>query len=242
MKSPRIIELTPKQILSELDLPIRDLEKHKYGEVMTPPPLINEILDHLPLQVWRNPNLRWLDPAAGIGNFFMLIFPRLMQGLKRVIPDSKERAYHILKNMLFMYELNPENAKRAKYIFGSSANIVCSDFLAEDEIKMFDIIVCNPPYQISNKGIGDWGAKGRSHTLWPQFVEKSLSLLNPNGCLGFITPASWRSPEHPLLSKLKDERYLSYLHIYGKKAGLEIFDAQTRFDVYVVQNIPTHFK
>jgi Eco57I restriction-modification methylase len=242
MNQVPIYEMTSKEIKELLDLPVRSLEKHKYGEVMTPVSLINEVLDHLPDTVWRNPDLRWLDPACGIGNFFILAFPRLMSGLARKIPNREKRATHILQKMLFFNELNPENAKRARQIFGPSANITISDFLAEEEGKesspKYDIIVGNPPYQISNDGKASWGAKGRSHTLWPEFLKRSLSLLNPAGYLGMITPASWRSPAHPLLSELKEMRYLQYLHIYGKQAGIDLFHAQTRFDIYVVQNRP----
>jgi hypothetical protein len=246
MASP-IYEKNAKEIENLLDLPIREKEKHQFGEVMTPPRLIHEVLDHLPPTVWRNPDLKWFDPAAGIGNFFALVFPRLMQGLSRKIPHKESRAAHIIEKMLFLNELNPANAKRARQLFGPRANITAHDFLDEtwfpsDESDKYDIILCNPPYQIGNEGKGTWGAKGRSHTLWPNFVEKSLKLLRPNGYLGFITPASWRSPDHPLLQELKDARYLSYLHIYGKQAGLDIFHAQTRFDVYVVQNRPPSIK
>ena len=239
--APPIYEKNAKEIENLLDLPIREKEKHKFGEVMTPQSLIEEVLDHLPAHVWRNPHLKWFDPAAGIGNFFIVVFHRLMHGLSRKISNPKERAQHIVEKMLYMNELNPENAKRARQLFGPNANITTRDFLEEGEFppeEPFDIILENPPYQIANEGPGKWGAKGRSHTLWPEFIEKSLSLLTPDGCLGAITPATWRSPEHPLLAELKDKRHLKYLHIYDKQAGLDLFHAQTRFDIYVVVNGP----
>jgi hypothetical protein len=58
--------------------------------------------------------------------------------------------------------------------------------------------------------------------------------------MGMITPANWRRPEHPLLDVLVKENQLSYLHIFDKKRGLEIFGAQTRFDVYCVQKTAAH--
>jgi hypothetical protein len=228
-----------KDILDHLDLPIRSLEKRKFGEVMTPPKLIDEVLDHLPVHVWRNPNFRWLDPAAGIGNFFALVFYRLMRGLTRAFPDIKKRSHHIVSNMLYMYEVNSENVERARELFGPHANIVLGDFLqVSDDVQnqRFDIIVGNPPYQMEDKEKASWGAKGRNAAMWTAFVDIALKALNPNGFLGFITPASWRSPDHPLLSEIKDLRYLSYLHIYGKAAGIELFHVQTRFDIYIVEN------
>ena len=46
-----------------------EVEKKKFGEVMTPISLVKEMLDTLPKEVWSNPNLKWLDPANGAGTF-----------------------------------------------------------------------------------------------------------------------------------------------------------------------------
>ena len=65
-----------------------------------------------PNNVWSNTKLKWLDPAAGVGNFGLLIYYRLMNGLKSKIPDLKKRSTHILENMLYQVELKP--TKRTK--------------------------------------------------------------------------------------------------------------------------------
>ena len=101
-------------------LPIRKEEKDKFGEVFTPIHLIDEILDALPHNVWSDPKLKWLDPAAGVGNFGLLIYYRLMNGLKSKIPDFKKRGKHILENMLYQVELNPQNAQKLKHLFGNN--------------------------------------------------------------------------------------------------------------------------
>jgi hypothetical protein len=72
--------------------------------------------------------------------------------------------------------------------------------------------------------------------LWNKFLSKCLSSLLPCGCIGFITPANWRRPEHKLYNKMTKQNQLLYLHIYSKQKGLNIFRAQTRFDVYVIKN------
>jgi type I restriction-modification system DNA methylase subunit len=72
-------------------LNVRVDEKNKYGEVFTPKSLIEEMLDKLPKNVWSNPNLKWLDPANGIGNFPMIAYIKLMDGLKDEIPDKHRR-------------------------------------------------------------------------------------------------------------------------------------------------------
>ena len=87
------------------NLSVRDIEKNKYGEVFTPFSYICELLDQLPARVWRNPALRWLEPASGIGHFCAVIYMRLMDGLGAVFPDRRVRHEHIIRNMLFMVEL-----------------------------------------------------------------------------------------------------------------------------------------
>ena len=80
----------------------KEIEKKKFGEVFTPIPLINEMLDKLPQEVWINPDLKWLDPANGMGNFMIIIYFRLNEGLKDIFMNDEVRKKHILENMLYM--------------------------------------------------------------------------------------------------------------------------------------------
>ena len=146
----------------------RSDETNKFGEVFTPKALIIEMLNKLPISVWENPELTWLDPANGICNFPMIIYNRLMgreEGYKGLpsshINKDKKIEYstelgksnHILRKMLFMVEINAKNVKISKKIFGQTANICCAHFLEEEdkwksEFKKlkFDIIIGNPPF------------------------------------------------------------------------------------------------
>jgi hypothetical protein len=220
--------------------------KDTFGEVFTPPPLIQELLDHLPKRVWTDSTLQWLDPCAGQGNFLDEILPRLMEGLASKFPDTTARRRHILQHMVTQIELNPANVRilRRKYpLQESSHRILSGDFLEQlpsdtknDKTKnvpqTYDIIVANPPYQ-SPKNTTYKGSVG-NRTLWDAFVKQALQQSTPRtGILGFITPANWRRPDHELWTTLRER--LLYLHIYGKSAGKEWFGVQTRFDVYVFQ-------
>ena len=225
----------------EENLNIRTLEKNKFGEVGTPQRLIDELLDHLPKNVWTNSALTWLDPAAGTGNFPMLIYERLFLGLAKEFPDTKMRHNHIVEKMLYMVEINKSSTKKLIKIFGQNANgqnanIRVGDFLRLPQQQQYDLIIGNPPYQSTKKHkyVGSVGGK----TLWDKFILQSLSQLKPNGFLAFITPNSWRRPESKLYEIMTKENQLLFLHIYGKKDGLEIFKAQTRFDSYVIHHTP----
>jgi len=221
-------------------LPVREIEKKKYGEVFTPQSLINEMLDKLPQSVWTDPNLKWLDPANGIGNFSMLIFSRLDKGLANVFgfEKRKKRQRHIIENMLYMVELNHKNVGVSRKIFGKRANIYCGSFL-EDEWKeefgldKFDIIVGNPPFNKERKKIV--GTTAGKVSLWDKFVINSFEVLNTNGYLGFIHPANWRGANNKLWD-IMSEKQILYLRIYSQKDGKEIFNVGSRFDLYVLKN------
>ena len=109
----------------------------KYGEVFTPPCLINELLDHLPASVWKNPDTKILDPCAGRGNFLVEIMPRLMSGLADKIPKEDARRKHILTNMITLVEINSSNVREIQEKWPKSflqlgRNLIRGDFLDED--------------------------------------------------------------------------------------------------------------
>ena len=214
------------------------IEKKKFGEVFTPVKLINEMLDKLPVEVWSNPDLKWLDPANGMGNFPVLIYYRLMTGLKELIPNDKQRKKHILENMLYMSELNKKNCFITKQIFDINneynLNIFEGDSLEMDtkkiwNIEKFDIIVGNPPYQDNT------GNKGNK--LYTKFVELSINnLLKEGGYLLFVHPSLWRQFEHKLGDLMKSKQII-YLEIHNESDGQKVFSASTRYDWYLIQNI-----
>ena len=221
---------------------IRSHEKDKYGEVFTSSELIYEMLNQLPNQLWHDPNKKWLDPSAGNGNFMAIVYSKLLHGLKNKMPALEKRKNHILQNMLYMVELNKSNTNRLEKMFGKRANICQTNFLDNSEKwrdtlgnSQFDIIVGNPPFQMAKKGKYE-GSVGRK-TLWDKFLDFIFdkNILLSSGYLGFITPANWRRPEHPLYQLLTRKNTLHYLHIHGKKDGISKLGAQTRFDLFIVQ-------
>lgn len=220
-------------------LTIHAKEKDKYGEVLTPLQLIHELYDNLPPAIWKNPDLKWLEPSAGRGNFAVVAYHRLMKGLEHWEPSPTKRRNHILQNMLYMIEINPKNVTTLKEIFGNGANIHKGDFLAATlppPTEKYDIIMGNPPYQ-EEKTQQDQRKGGHGiKILWDKFITKSFNHLSTNGYLCFITPAAWRKPQHELYEKMTTQHKMIYLHIYGKESGKEIFDILHRFDVYVIQN------
>ena len=75
---------------------INQKNKQTYGEVFTPFTLVRTMVDTIPIHIWRNPRLQWLDPANGTGHFMMIVFSRLWRELREWEPDDLKRENHIL--------------------------------------------------------------------------------------------------------------------------------------------------
>lgn len=96
-------------------------------EVFTPPDLANQMLntlerawaeDHDGASIWKNPEVRFLDPCTKSGIFLREITRRLVHGLADQIPDLQERVDHILTKQVFgiaITELTALLARRSVY-------------------------------------------------------------------------------------------------------------------------------
>ena len=89
--------------------------------------------------IWTNPNLKWLDPAAGIGNFAIVVYYRLMDGLKTIIPYDDDRRSHILQNMLYMVEYDKSNSVTMNSIFCGKINIFTGSFIDGKKYEGIDV-------------------------------------------------------------------------------------------------------
>lgn len=234
IKDEKVLEIIRKR------LTVREEEKNLYGEVFTPIELICEMFSHIPDDVWKNPNLKWLDPANGIGNFPVVAYYKLMDSLKDVIPQETHRSRHIIEKMLYMVELNPVNVRVCKKIFKmidpkATPNIVKHDFLAFKGfrgIDKFDVIMGNPPFQKPQEGKREsYGGK----TLWDKFIVISLNLLNNNGYLGFINPPMWRRPDSELWEQMISKNNLLFIRILNTKTSKELFNVGQKIDIYVIK-------
>jgi len=172
------------------------VEKKKFGEVMTPIPLVEEMLDTLPNEVWSNPNLKWLDPCNGIGTFPVVVVKKLMTGLEKTFNDEEERYRHILENMIYVCELQEKNMTIFNEIFNLNneykLNFFLGSFLSVEfdnhkkevwDINNFDVIIMNSPYQTPSEGLHN-----RSRPLYNLFIEKAINISN---MILSIHPSRW---------------------------------------------------
>jgi site-specific DNA-methyltransferase (adenine-specific) len=186
---------------------IGEVEKKKFGEVMTPLELVKEMLSTLPEEVWSNPNLKWLDPANGTGPYPIMVIYKLMNGLKDWEPDEEKRYKHIVENMIYVSELQPKNMflyMCAVDPFDSyELNIYTGSFLEEGfdyhmknvwNVDKFDICLGNPPYN------NEVSISGTSSDIYDKFIIKSDKISFKTL---MIVPTKWFSkPDKKLLREL----------------------------------------
>ena len=176
-------------------------KREKYGEIFTPYSLIERMFEMLTPEDFTNPNSRWLDPGAGTGYFSIYLFWKLDAGLTKTIRNREKRRTHIVRNMIYMVELQEENITTLRALFGDDANIICADYLADVAVfdTTFDYVIGNPPYNKNGiKKVPTNRTKNKKcdgTTLWFEFVKKSVSLLKEDGTLLMIVPSLWMKPD-----------------------------------------------
>jgi len=161
---------------------------------MTPLNILKDMVNMLPTRIWKNKDIKILDPSGGDGRFSIYCYELLMKNLTS-ISNKTTRSIHIIENMLYVCELNKQNVKRITNILykiepNSKPNIYNVDYLKWNSTINYDIILGNVPYNNSG-GVGRVGS-GSKQPIWPRFIDKSLSLLNPRGYINFIHPTGWR--------------------------------------------------
>jgi len=195
------------------NLKLEDIEKKKqitikenkelYGEVITPFCLVNKILDCIPEEKFKDPSLKWLDPGTGTGNFSIILYYKLINGLSKEFLNIEERKIHIIKNMIYMVELRRENIKILKGLFGVDANIYEGNYLNylnNNDSEKFDVIIGNPPFNYNGRKKVPTNIKNDKNqdglTIWGAFIIKNIKLLKQNtGILCIFIPSIWLKPD-----------------------------------------------
>ena len=151
------------------------LNSRSGGESSTPLDLVQEMVDKIPQEVKKDPNSKFLDPAAGTGSYAIVLFYELKKY------HSEE---HILNNMLYVCETNRFRLRILKNL--GIKNIYEGSFLKQDFKDMkFDVVIMNPPFQDITSD------STNTTSLDTQFIQKAYNLSSQY--VVSISSASWSS-------------------------------------------------
>jgi hypothetical protein len=129
--------------------------------------------------------------------------------------------------------IDPYNEYTLNYNEGNTLEL---DIVEKWNIRGFDAIIGNPPYNSS-------GNTGTGNTIWQDFTKVSLNKhLERDGYLLYVHPPGWRKPNtergkfYGLYKLMTYENQMIYLSIHGIKDGQHTFNCGTRYDWYLIQH------
>ena len=224
------------------DLIVSKKNKHFYGEIRTNIKLVKKMFSLFPKNIFKNPDLKWLDPCAGKGIYMIVLYKLLFESLQYTLPKEEERHSHIITRMIFMIEINNSHRSKLHDIFGNDANIIITDYL-NTNIKA-DIIIGNPPFNIINKikvptnNTEKKALDGKS--IWQSFINHSLNNLSDEGYLNMITPAIWMKEDHSMYNIITKNKILNLIALDSNKTT-RLFngEAQTPTCYFLLQKTPS---
>ena len=251
----------PNSIADIIDkrLSVDSVGKRERGEVFTPLSFVAEMflgtssgnvwegkgprVGGLPLSVLRDPKGKWVDPAAGVGNFGVVAFHVLNEYLATAMPQAAKRQKHIIENMLYFIELDKTNGAQLKEIIGSlcpgaEPNVLVANTLSYkgkmDKLKAdlgcseFTVVMGNPPF---NSGGTKLEGTKRLHV---DFTEFGLELLAPGGRLLFVCPPNYREADSAMNKVFRDggKGHFEFIRIIGAAQTLFLFHIQARLDIF----------
>ena len=221
-------KLTKVNHLKEVILMLREyvkvgeVEKKKFGEVMTDLNLVKHILSRIPEDDFKNPYKTFIDLANGTGVFPLVVIYRLMKGLEEWEPNEEKRYKHIVENQIYVSEIQPKNMFLYLCLIDPydeyDLNIYCGSSL-DDGFKKhmkevwkketFDYSIGNPPF---------------NQMIDMKFVKLSYEITD---AICIVHPSTWLLDE-----KGKQRAFTETKNLVGKHLeSIELFNGNKIFNI-----------
>lgn len=186
-----------RELIEKHFIPTND-EKKQNAEVPTPVKLVDEMLNTIPVEFWKNPQ-KVFEPCCGKGNFVLGIFDKFYKGLEEMYPDEIERCRIIMTECIYYADLTALNVFITTEIMKCHVQSYCGldeldfefnnytgdtlELNIEDKwnIHLEDVsIIGNPPYSTDP-------SKPDTKPLYDKFIEKYIG----GKLLLFVVPSRW---------------------------------------------------
>jgi hypothetical protein len=213
MRMNELIELYEKTPMDQLRYKIdkhvkaSEEERKKNAEVHTCTELVDKLLERLPSYLFESKH-KIADLSCGKGNIVRGIFLKLFHGLELLIPDKIKRCEIILRECIYIADIEPINIWTTSFLLclecQSYTSIPFTEFIKMvnsyegDSLKLdikkkwdidgFDAVVENPPYNEKTEG---GKTKQGKKKLYSDFMSADLKRLNDNGYMIYVTPLGW---------------------------------------------------
>ena len=216
-------------------------EFNKYvGQIFTPEWVVKHIFDTIKYD--GNLDKKILEPAAGVGNFVLVIIKRMIMWGRDNNLDDKEILKKINKN-LYAVEIDSDNfvnlKKNVQRIIKDELDIeieTLENVKSRDSLRIewdvkFDYIITNPPFTPTRylpkktREFIERSFKFKSD-IYQAFYEKHLNDLKENGLLAYISPSVMK----------EDEDFMKYLNPYiAWNYEDNIFTAEIETTLFVIR-------
>ncbi len=217
------------------------------GQVFTPDFVVDKILDDIGYNSIDVSGKTILDPACGDGRFLLKI-------AERIIKYSK--AENLISNLekIYGWDIDESALKSAENKLNKlikplkinvNWNLFCLNALhkgQEENVKMFDYIVGNPPYIRIQHLVKKERNFIRTHyslcksgntDIYIAFYELALHLLSKDGICGYITPNTFFHTETArfLRNYFANHQNLIQITNYGH---IQLFENATTYNAIVI--------
>ncbi len=204
--------------------------REERGAVFTKPEVANFILDLVGYREDRPlPRMRFLEPSFGNGDFLLMAIRRLLNAWKREGTPAADLAGCVRGVELHRqtFELTSKKVVALLEEFAIPEETACrlamrwltaGDYLLVQIGGSFDMVFGNPPYVrqelIPDALMAEYRKRYRTiydrADIYIPFIERSLSLLNQNGSLGFICADRWMKNKYggPLRRLIAEQFHL----------------------------------